>query len=123
MALQQHRATVSYLSVPACSARMACPQEPLAGQPGRMTIQYPAGALAEDAPPRGRIALMTRRRSVPDPLAPIPYPTWLVVGDMLRNPLEVTKIEPHADIRAILNSAREAKTAEGWTCDEIGRCC
>jgi hypothetical protein len=66
---------------------------------------------------------MSRRRSVPDPLAPIPYPTWLVVGDMLRNPLEVTKLEPHADARAILNAARAAKTAEGRTCDEIGRCC
>ena len=66
---------------------------------------------------------MSRRRSVPDPLARIPYPTWLVVSDMLRNALEVTKIDPDADLRVILNAAREAKTVEGWTCDEIGRCC
>lgn len=66
---------------------------------------------------------MNHRRSVPDPLAPIPHPTWLVVADMLRNSLEVTEIQPHADLRAILTAARDEKIRDGWKCDVIGRCC
>lgn len=62
------------------------------------------------------------RRSIPDPLAPIRHPTWLVVRDH-RTVVEVTPLEPHADLRAILNAAREARMADGWACDEIGRSC
>ena len=64
---------------------------------------------------------MNRRRSHEDPLAKLRHPTWLVVEDMLGRPLEITPLAPYADLRAIVNTARERRIAEGWQCDEIGR--
>jgi hypothetical protein len=64
---------------------------------------------------------MSRRRSYEDPLAKLRDPTWLVTEDMLGRPLEVTPLEPYADLRAIVNTARDKRMAEGWECDEIGR--
>ena len=64
----------------------------------------------------------SRRRSEPDPLAPISAPTWLVVRE-IRDPLEVTPLAPMADLRNILTAAREARIAAGWDAETIGRAC
>ena len=64
---------------------------------------------------------MNRRRSYEDPLPKLRHPTWLVVEDMLGRPLEVTQLEPSTDLRAMVNTARDKRMAEGWQCDEIGR--
>ena len=64
---------------------------------------------------------MNRRRSYEDPLAKLRDPTWLVVEDMLGRPLEVTPLEPYADLRAIVNAARAGRIVDGWQCDEIGK--
>jgi hypothetical protein len=66
---------------------------------------------------------MNRRRSVPDPLKPLAQRTWLITSDMLRNRLDIRELPPHADLLKILSEARELKITEGWSCDEIGRCC
>lgn len=62
----------------------------------------------------------TRRRSEPDPLAPVSAPTWLVVREY-RAPLEVTLLPPMADLRSILVAAHEMRKASGWAVEEIGR--
>ena len=64
-----------------------------------------------------------RRRSAPDPLAPIDAPTWLVVRDMWGQLLELTELPPQADQRAVLVAARDARIAEGWRVTEIGPQC
>ena len=65
---------------------------------------------------------MDRRRSYEDPLTEIRHPTWLVGSrNMLGRLLEVTPLEPYADLRAIVNAAREKRIAEGWLCSELGR--
>jgi len=64
----------------------------------------------------------SRRRSEPDPLAPVNEPTWLVVRQF-RDPSEVTALEPMADLRKVLTAAREARMADGWSAEEIGRRC
>ncbi len=63
---------------------------------------------------------ISRRRSEPDPLAPVNEPTWLVAREF-REPLEVTLLAPMADLRSVLIAAREARRADGWTVEEIGR--
>ena len=67
------------------------------------------------------VGSMNRRRSEPDALAPTFEPTWLVVRDPFHTALEVTPLEPHAALAIILNAAREARIAAGWTADAIGR--
>jgi len=61
----------------------------------------------------------SRKRSEPDPLAPVNEPAWLVVRQF-RDPLEITPLTPMADLRSILVAAREARRAAGWTVEEIG---
>jgi len=61
------------------------------------------------------------RRSSYDPLKAIPEPTWLVVRDKCTQVLEVRQLERGADLRAILEAAREARMAAGWKADPIGR--
>lgn len=63
------------------------------------------------------------RRSVPNPLAPINAPTWLVVRNMCGQLLERTELRPLVDQRAILAVARAARIAAGWKADEIGSRC
>jgi len=62
----------------------------------------------------------SRKRSEPDPLAPSHESTWLVVRQF-RDPLEVTPLAPMADLRNVLVAAREARRADGWVVEEIGR--
>jgi hypothetical protein len=66
---------------------------------------------------------MIRRRSEPDPLFVTKEPTWLCVQDAVGRTLECVQLEPYANLRAILNAARDARIAEGWQADEIGRRC
>lgn len=66
---------------------------------------------------------MNRRRSEPDPLFVTDKPTWLVTRNAVNQVLESVKLAPRADLRAILNAAREARIAEGWVADTIGRRC
>lgn len=63
------------------------------------------------------------RRSSYNPLAPIPHPTWLVVRDRCNQLINVTPLEPKADLHAILNAAREERILAGWNADPIGRAC
>jgi len=61
------------------------------------------------------------RRSSYDPLKATSEPTWLVVRDKCSQVLEVRLLERRADLRAILDAAREARMAAGWKADPIGR--
>lgn len=63
----------------------------------------------------------SRRRSEPDPLAPVNEATWLVVRDECRDVLETKKLEPMVDRRAELEAVRQARIADGWDADAIGR--
>src|SRR6185437_1774431 len=61
------------------------------------------------------------RRSSYDPLKTIPEPAWLVVRDKCTRVLEVQPLARSADLRAILNAARETRIASGWKAEPIGR--
>jgi hypothetical protein len=61
------------------------------------------------------------RRSTTIPLTPTHEPTWLVVRNSSSDPIEITPLEPKADLRNVLNAAREARIAAGWKADPIGR--
>jgi len=63
------------------------------------------------------------RRSSFDPLAPTAEATWLVVRNEIREAIEVTSLERKTNLRAILSAAREARVADGWKADPIGRSC
>jgi hypothetical protein len=63
----------------------------------------------------------TRRRSESDALNPTREPTWLVVRDEFRTVLESRALAPMADLRAALEAVREARIADGWDADAIGR--
>jgi len=63
------------------------------------------------------------RRNRPDPLQPLPQPTWLVVRNSHRQALEAREIVPGVDLRALLEATRSQRAAAGWTCDDIGRVC
>ena len=66
---------------------------------------------------------MVRRRLPVDPLLPLPQPTWLVVRNSYRQPLEWRELAAEIDLRAMLNYERDLRTGNGWTCDVIGRVC
>jgi|SRR5690349_8483440 len=63
------------------------------------------------------------RRSSFDPLAPTAEATWLVVRNEIREAIEVTPLERKVNLRTILSAAHEARVAEGWQADPIGRSC
>jgi hypothetical protein len=86
-------------------------------------IQYSRLALAEDPGPSGNLGAVVRRRSIPDPLKPLDAPTWLVTRNAWSAVLEASPLAPHTDLRAILNTARQQRIADGWDCEVIGRCC
>jgi hypothetical protein len=65
----------------------------------------------------------SRRRSLPDPLAKVDAPTWLVVRDKVNAVIESTELVPGTDLRAVLTRAREARIADGWLADDIGPAC
>lgn len=60
------------------------------------------------------------RRTRYDPLQRLQRPTWLVLRNSHRQPLEWLEIAPGSDLRAILQGARAERIAAGWTCTEIG---
>jgi hypothetical protein len=62
----------------------------------------------------------SRRRSQPDPLAPQPERTWLVVRDRTRAVLESQELAPGVDPRPVLAAVREARSASGWACEDMG---
>jgi hypothetical protein len=66
---------------------------------------------------------MNRRRSSTDPLFVQDQPTWLVVKNALSQIIEYKELGPGANLREILNAARNARIADGWLADEIGRSC
>lgn len=85
-------------------------------------IQAPFGVLAEDRHRCATVEDMNRcRRSTTSPLAPTHDPTWLVVRNSSSDVIEITPLEPKADLRRALDAAREARIAAGWTVDPIGR--
>jgi hypothetical protein len=63
------------------------------------------------------------RRNRYDPLQPIPEPTWLVIRNKYRQPLEWRQLAAGAELRSILQAARCERIAAGWVCEEIGRSC
>jgi hypothetical protein len=65
----------------------------------------------------------SRKRSLPDPLAPVGAPTWIVVRDAVNTVIESTELAPETDLRVALTAAREARIAAGWTADDIGPAC
>jgi hypothetical protein len=65
----------------------------------------------------------SRKRSLPDPLAPVGAPIWLVVRDAVNTVIESTELAPETDLRVALTAAREARIAAGWTADDIGPAC
>jgi hypothetical protein len=88
--------------------------------PGRpVFIQCLPVAFAEDYSDSATVGGMNRRRSEPDALASTSEPTWLVVRDPFHTAIEVIPLEPHADLRTVLNAAREVRIAEGWKADEL----
>jgi len=60
---------------------------------------------------------MGRYRSVPDPLATVSEPRWLVIGDTCSRPLRHIQLRPNADLRAALEAERQRLIADGWVCD------
>jgi hypothetical protein len=65
----------------------------------------------------------SRKRSLPDPLAPVGAPTWLVVRDAVNAVIESSELAPKTDLRAALTAARGARVAAGWFADDIGPAC
>ena len=65
----------------------------------------------------------SRKRSAPDPLAPITAPTWLAVRNRLGFVIESIELTPGADLRAVLTAARDTRTATGWAAEPIGPSC
>jgi hypothetical protein len=63
------------------------------------------------------------RRNRQDPLLPLPQPTWLVVRNGCRQPLEWQRIAAGVDLRATLEKSRSQYSAGGWECEDIGRVC
>jgi hypothetical protein len=63
------------------------------------------------------------RRTRYDPLQPLPQPTWLVVRNQHRQPLEWRQLAAGANLRAMLEAARAERAADGWACDDIGPAC
>lgn len=66
---------------------------------------------------------MNRRRRNVDPLLPIRQVCWLVTRDKLSNVIEFTEVAVGTDLRATLTAERARYVADGWTADDIGRCC
>jgi hypothetical protein len=66
---------------------------------------------------------MIRRRQNVDPLLPLPRICWLVTRDKLSNVIDFVEVAAGTDLRAALNAERARYVADGWTADEIGRCC
>jgi hypothetical protein len=52
---------------------------------------------------------------------PVNERTWLVVRDEWRDVLEARALEPMANLRSELEAARQARIADGWDADQIGR--
>jgi len=65
----------------------------------------------------------SRKRQLPDPLAPVEAATWLVVRDRVGRVLEGTELEHRTDLRAVLTAARHERIASGWAAEDIGAVC
>ena len=52
-------------------------------------------------------------RSVPDPLATVKEPRWLVVRDVCNRPLRHIQLQPNADLRAALEAERQRMITDG----------
>jgi hypothetical protein len=65
----------------------------------------------------------SRKRSAPDPLAPVNTTTWLVVRNRMGFVLESSQVNPYTDLRATLTTARNARISSGWEADRICRVC
>jgi hypothetical protein len=65
----------------------------------------------------------SRKRSAPDPLAPVNATTWLVVRNRLGFVLESSQLTRYTDLRATLTTARNARISSGWEADQICRVC
>lgn len=95
--------------------------------PGRcaLAIQCSQIQVAEEGESGVNLVHMPgrKRRSEPDPLAPIDQPTWLVAWGPFRDVLESTWLPPETDLRGVLETARRARMSEGWDAQVIGSRC
>lgn len=82
-------------------------------------------ALESSPVARAMLAFMqhgTRKRQRFDFLARTDQPRWLVVADRCSRIIECSRIEPGADLRAVLENALAQRKADGWTvADHDGR--
>ena len=60
------------------------------------------------------------RRTLYDPLQAVLWPTYLVIRNKHRQPLESRQVLPGVDLRAFLKAVRTERTTAGWTCTDIG---
>jgi hypothetical protein len=64
---------------------------------------------------------MGRYRSVPDPLATVSEPRWLVVRDRASRPVVNRALPGGADLKATLAAERQRLIGEGWRADPMTR--
>ena len=62
-----------------------------------------------------------RYRSVPDPLATVREPRWLVIRDRTSSPLRYLQLPGGTDLKATLAAERQRLIDEGWTADQLTR--
>lgn len=84
---------------------------------------YSSGRFALLSTPGAAVRSGMVRGNRPDPLQALQQPTWLVVRNKHRQPLESREIAPGADLRRILQATRAERISVGWACDVIGRWC
>lgn len=86
-----------------------------------LAVQVWHPAVAEDSFTFGMLSAMPRYRSVPDPLATVLEPRWLIVRDRVSRPIRHAELPPGANLKAALAQERQLLIAEGWQADELTR--
>lgn len=64
---------------------------------------------------------MGRYRSVPDPLATVREPRWLVVRDRASRPVSYRQLPGGSDLKSSLAAERQRLMDEGWRADPMTR--
>jgi hypothetical protein len=64
---------------------------------------------------------MGRYRSVPDPLATVGEPRWLVIRDRASRPVRYLQLQSGTDLKATLAAERQRLIGEGWRADPLTR--
>jgi hypothetical protein len=64
---------------------------------------------------------MGRYRSIPDPLATVSEPRWLVVRERASRPVSYRALPSGADLKATLEAERQCLMDEGWRAEPMTR--